>query len=223
MELVRIAVMALLLALVAGIPSTAYADDGAVWTGVFATGKLHDGDSGPRLWLDLHARRTGTGMPTIVRPGIGWDFSKGVNATVGYALVSTLASGTGEVTGDHRIWQQLLLSHKLENGLALSFRPRLEQRFHFTSRGTQLRLRLQGRVGVPLSEVWGLSVWDELFLGLNDVPWATQGFDQNRAFVGPYIQAEGARFEVGYLNVPLRKEGVTTMSHVAAMNLFLSF
>ena len=70
----------------------------------------------------------------------------------------------------------------------------------------------------------GVAVWDELFVGLTQPDWgAPQGIDQNRIFIGPFLQmAPWARFEAGYLFTYLDRGTNDLYAHVVAVNLFLS-
>lgn len=66
----------------------------------------------------------------LIRPGLNVHLSKKLTVTAGYAFIQNRRV-SGNVSGyapEHRIWQQLLYNHKLNNNL-LSHRLRLEQRF----------------------------------------------------------------------------------------------
>ena len=59
-------------------------------------------------------------------------------------------------------------------------------------------------VEVPFTELAGgplsLQLWEEPFVNLNDTPGQSEGFDQNRAYVGLSWQyAAGIVFDVGYM------------------------
>ncbi|HMV66449.1 MAG TPA: DUF2490 domain-containing protein, partial [Myxococcota bacterium] len=141
-----------------------------------------------------------------------------LSASAGYGLVAgPAADGAWQV--EHRAWQQVQVDARLapEAPARLTGRLRLEQRD--LPGGWDLRLRLLARGLLPVGRGgWGVSLWDEAFVTL-DAP--TAGFDQNRAFVGPYHQsAAGVRVEVGYLNL-LRRDGTSglTDSHVASLQV----
>ena len=193
------------------------------WIGSFNQVALTDTKMGPRLWLDLHDRRGSTGTVHIVRPAVGWALGEHTTVWMGYAWVPTVFD-EAETTNEHRIWQQAIVMGSPVEGLSLSFRPRLEERF-LADEDLGLRLRLFGRAGLRLGEGWGLVVWDELFVQLNEPGWtAPQGLDQNRLFIGPMVQpTPGVRVEVGYLNQAVPRPDATVFNHIGAMNLFLSF
>ena len=194
-----------------------------VWIGSFNQVALTDTKMGPRLWLDLHDRRGSTGTVHIVRPAVGWALGEHTTVWMGYAWVPTVFD-EAETTNEHRVWQQAIVTGSPVEGLSLSFRPRLEQRF-LADEALGLRLRLFGRAGLRLGEGWGLVVWDELFVQLNEPGWtAPQGIDQNRLFIGPMVQpTPGVRVEVGYLNQAVPRPEATVFNHIGAMNLYLSF
>jgi hypothetical protein len=213
-----LAVLALGLLLGCGV----HAEEG-VWLGSFNQVALGEGSTGLRLWLDLHDRRGSTGTVHIVRPALGWALGKHTTLWAGYAWVPTVFD-EADTTHEHRLWQQAIVTGSPVEGLSLSFRPRLEERF-LADEDLALRLRLFGRAGLNVGEGWGLVVWDELFVQLNEPGWtAPQGLDQNRLFLGPMIQpTPSVRVEVGYLNQWVPRPDATVMNHIGTMNLFLSF
>jgi hypothetical protein len=202
--------------------------DPAVWSSVNLQVDLHEGRAtGPRLWTDLHFRRTDQWFVGIVRPGLGWDLAKGVAVFAGYAWVPWIGEATDDqLMNEHRAWQQALMTRKVGNS-QVGFRPRFEQRFVGGEPGTGYRVRLWGRAATPVGKGLQLVATDEVFLGLNETTWTVgsnvAGFDQNRLFVGPALPVEGlGRVEVGYLNVFLLRDSGNTMLHTFSANLFLS-
>lgn len=251
-----IAVVLALLVGVRGVDDAAAADGG---TSQVASGReshagpeIHDGDAG--VWagqaLSVDLRRPGTSVgasvsldlaertlgPTwqgTVRPGVaivGSVHRADLSAAFGYGLVGAHgADDTWQV--EHRLWQSVQADARLaaENPARLTGRLRLEERDLKGSEGFQVRLRVLARGLLPTGRSgWGVSVWDEAFVRLNAVGGAA-GFDQNRAFVGPYYQSVGGvRAEVGYLHVLVGKpDGATGQpalfaNHVALMQLTVS-
>ncbi len=196
--------------------------DPAVWTGALIQANLHpERTTGPRLWVDLHARSWENGWTSITRPAVGWDLAPGVSAFVGYAWIPTV-DPANTLTNEHRSWVQLVLQPDV-GAVSLAVRPRLEQRFSDAASGVGHRARLWARVGVPVSDALSIVVTDELFVGLVDTGWSVGGFDQNRAFVGITLPlAASGRIELGYLDAMLLRGGEVLHQHVASTLLVLS-
>lgn len=207
------------------LSSTAVAQEGptmAVWTGQLMTLDLDaDQDAGLKMWLDLHQRQVPNTFVAIVRPGVGWDTGKGVSVWAGYGWIPTW---DGEVLrNENRIWQQVIGKTNLR-ALGLMGRVRLEQRLLEGAPELGHRVRGFARAGLRINEFYGLSLWDEAFVHLNNTSFSRVGFNQNRLFFGPYIKAgTGWRTEFGYLNVTVNTEDALVVNHTLAMNLFLPF
>lgn len=195
-------------------------DDLQVWGGYFFTGQLEPKAPSLMGWADLHVRRGGAGTVLIFRPGVGYAFAPWISAWAGYAWVPTFTDATNTHTNEHRIWEQLTLQHQMDS-VYLQSRTRLEQRFSDVGSGAGLRFRELVRANYqPWADIpFGLVVWDELFLGVNDPAWTVQGFDQNRLFIGPAVYAmPELRIEVGYSFVYLNREPVDQIQHIFGMN-----
>lgn len=193
-----------------------------VWTGQLMSVDFDaDKDAGLKVWLDLHERQMPGSFVAIVRPGIGWDTGKGVSVWAGYGWIPTW---NGEnLRNENRIWQQVIGKTKVKS-LSLMGRMRLEQRVLDEAPKVGHRVRVFARTGFKLNETYGLSLWDETFIHLNETSFSTPGLNQNRLFFGPYIKAEkGWRTEFGYLNLVVNQSDGLAMSHVLAMNLFIPF
>lgn len=195
----------------------------SAWTAVLLQKSLSEGDSGPRLWLDLHDRRGETGTVQIVRPGVGWQFNPQASVWLGYAWIPTWPD-EGDATFEHRIWEQAFLSKKLGDSWSFTLRPRLEQRLRFDQDGMGHRLRVMGRAAYHLGGPVSVVVWDEAFIQFNTNDWITaKGFDQNRLFIGPALTGfEGMRVEVGYFNQLVPRPDLLTLNHTVMVNLFLN-
>lgn len=189
------------------------------WVG--AIGQLRSSRSPWVAWFDAHARRFSSASGVLVRPGLGYRLGGKWTAYAGYAWTPVFPDA-GSSRQEHRLWQQLIGGGLLAPRVRWAVRPRLEQRFLRDSEGTAHRLRVfvrashQPKGGRP----W-LVAWDEIFFGLNDVPWGpSAGFDQNRLFLGlGFPSGAGPRFEVGYLNVNLQRT-VSDTNHALAVNAF---
>lgn len=204
---------------------TAY--DMQVWTAAFVTAKLTGREpgatSGVSAWLDLHARRTGGGVIGIVRPALGYRFSKDVSAWAGYGAIGLFDDAPESRAQEHRAWQQGLFNFPL-GALFVQLRPRLEERFREGQPEVAFRARLLARVNVTFGpdNPFFLATWTEPFFHLNDVMWGPRGgFDQNRLFLGLGIKGPaGTRVEVGYLNVTVSRPVGPSIAHNISVNLF---
>jgi len=193
-----------------------------VWTGQLMTVDLDTAKpAGAQIWLDLHERQLPTQFSAIVRPGLGWNTGKGVSFWAGYGWIPTWDGS--DLRSEHRVWQQAIGQLGLGSLKGMG-RVRLEQRSLQGESDLGHRVRLFMRVGMALDETYGLSLWDEVFIHLNDTAFSSTGLNQNRAFLGPYIKADqGWRTEFGYLNLQINGADGLAASHVLAMNLFIPF
>jgi hypothetical protein len=152
---------------------------------------------------------------------VGWKSGVGISGWIGYGWIPSW-NGT-ELTHEHRIWEQVIGSGGTDVVRGMG-RVRVEQRFVQGEPKVGHRIRLFGRLGVAALPTFGFSLWDEAFIHLNNTSYSTTGFNQNRAFLGPYFKAAaGWRVEVGYLNLVLQGADDLAMRHVIAMNLFIPF
>lgn len=195
---------------------TAHAEN-QIWTATFV--QARPGPTGVTGWLDLHARRRPDGMLGIVRPAVGYTFSKLFAAHVGYAYVPTITDAGGN-RREQRSWQQVIVSPAID-AIKSQLRLRLEQRF---GSGDDIghRVRVLGRIQWQPSPDLAVQLvgWDELFIGLNDTDWtAKSGYDQNRLFVGlgTDTAVRGLRVEAGYVSVVLANDA--PLVHAIAINV----
>lgn len=201
--------------------SLAYGGDGALWTTLLLQSQLHEPDQmGPRLWLDVQGRRDAERFIGIVRPAVGFDLSRHTSLYAGYAWIGTGTDGEG-LAHEHRIWEQLIWTWA-RSPVSVMLRPRFEQRFSPDVEGVGLRLRAFARGQLDLPDPFALVCWDEVFLGLNDA-FLPAGFDQNRLFVGPALEGEGFRIELGYLDQRLWREEAWTSLSVLSTTVFVTF
>jgi hypothetical protein len=223
-----LAVGAALTALLTLVPE-ARADDMGVWASqwLWVDFKKPDKAHGFQLGLDLQQRAWGTNLLSITRPGLGYDVGHGISLWAGYAFIPSLTAGTPDSQRfEHRVWEQIIVGGKVKN-VALQGRARLEQRFRPDAEGVGERLRLFARAGFFFGarSEWGWAVWDEVMLGLNTTQVWNTGFDQNRAFTGPFFQSpSGVRVEFGYMNLLANRKDVGLVdSHIAIVNLLFLF
>ena len=198
--------------------------DEQVWTSVAASTAL-----GPQVdaTLELHGRFTDGASrlgQTLVRPSLTYKLGGGWSATAGYVHVRNRPQGAVANT-EHRTWQQVgyALYDPEGDGLLVTGRTRLEQRFRENADGTGWRLRQQFRLSVPIAPAGKLRALasNETFVGLNDTPWGQRSrVDQVRTFIGASLPlAEKLTFEPGYLNQIVIRTGPDRVNHIAALNL----
>lgn len=164
----------------------------------------------------------------IVRPGVNFHARKNVILTAGYALVGNKTLGS--FVSEHRIWEQLIVTHNVAKFMPLQHRLRVEQRFIPVARlvngevekvesNVSHRARYFLRGLLPFNGQAGFTkgffgaVQNEIFLNIGKTQYANSHvFDQNRAY-----GAIGYRFsskfdlEAGYLyHYTLRFNGQNT-------------
>ena len=207
--------------------AAAQESDFQAWNALAVSGPAAD-DSRFLLWFDGHARfsedasRLGV---SIIRPGIGWRVKPGLDLWAGYARVVSRADGRENIEED-RIWQQATFNLPAGPLGTIGMRTRLEQRFREAGDETGWRFRQFARWSRRLEGTdFSIVAWDELFINLNNADGVqTDGFDQNRLFVGAaWHVAPSVRFEAGYLNNILNPPGGNDpVNHNLSLSLFLS-
>jgi len=196
------------------------------WNAIVSTVSFLPSKPSPALWFDTHARRGNKGTTLIVRPGVGVEYADWGSVWAGYAWVPVFNDEELDPAHEHRVWQQAIFQHRTESRLAFQSRTRFEQRFSEAGDDVGLRVRQLVRASwQPVEDnPLGIALWDEVFLGMNETDWgAPQGFDQNRLFLGPFLQvAPSVRIELGYLFTYVDRDAGNTSIHALAVNLFLS-
>lgn len=225
--------IATVLALVAHGPAVAdTVDDWHTWSAAVATGPLGGSETPWRFWLEGQARfndDTSRFNQAILRGALGRALTARATVWAGYAWIPSNRPGTSQNVSEHRLWQQLTWSTASPlAGFSVSTRTRLEQRTVESASDTGWRFRQLVKLTHPLAggERWYLSLWDEVFVHLNDTDWgADDGLDQNRAFVGLGARVSPAvRAEVGYMNQYVNRRGRADASnHVLSLTLLMSF
>ncbi len=212
------------------LPARAAKESHQTWTSVMVHKALDDKwslyfDGNLRLHDDLD------GSQILLRPGVMRRLTDDLSLYLAYAWTPSWDDATGDMTDEHRIWQQLGWNIGSYRSFTFYSRSRLEQRFRpSTSNDIGVRFREFLRVIWKANALFGISVWDELFIDLNAADnddggrWQRFGLDQNRFFIGPtaYFPCS-VRVELGYLNQSIDVSVPNEMRHVAALNAFVDF
>ncbi|QWX85541.1 DUF2490 domain-containing protein [Cellulophaga sp. HaHaR_3_176] len=136
----------------------------------------------------------------LLRTGLNYHINPNAIATIGYGYIST--DGTfdelpdEENSNENRIFEQFILKNKLGNVL-FEHRYRLEQRFlsNQNTTDTQHRARYRLQVTLPLTDIFFLNFYDEVFLNLQD-----DVFGQNRLYAALGVNVtENLALQTGYL------------------------
>ncbi|MES1159476.1 MAG: DUF2490 domain-containing protein [Bacteroidota bacterium] len=108
----------------------------AGWLGTFQNYKLTDKTG---IYFDGQLRTTGQWQQVhslLLRPGLNIYFNPALTGTVGYAYIhqQRMASGVTGYIPEHRIWEQLMYTHRINrphaaHAASLTHRLRLEQRW----------------------------------------------------------------------------------------------
>jgi hypothetical protein len=176
----------------------------------------------------------------LLRPGLNVHVSKAWTLTGGYAYIANrrTAGSLSTLLPEHRLWQQALFSHHLNN-LAVAHRLRFEERFiarpavinnemEAGGHDPAFRLRYFFRGMIPLSNTTAftnglfLALQNEVFLNTGDKSVVNgKTFDQNRLY-----SAVGYRFlkridlEAGYMNQYINTRTAFTNNHIVQIALY---
>lgn len=144
----------------------------------------------------------------LLRTGLNYHIDDNAIATLGYAFIET--DGTFREnpkranTKEHRIFQQLILKNKVWE-LLFEHRYRLEQRFISQIEilsdpeqdlgRTEHRARYRLQMTVPLTDIFFLNFYDEIFINLQN-----EAFDQNRLYAAVGLNVtRNLSVQAGYL------------------------
>lgn len=152
----------------------------------------------------------------LLRTGLNYHINSDAIATAGYAFIETDPSFSdyGVIMGDiltdensiseHRIFEQFILKNKVWE-FYFEHRYRLEQRFiqnnYFGTSETQHRARYRLQMTVPLTDIFFLNFYDEIFLNLQN-----EAFGQNRLYGALGVNVtENLSVQFGYLKNHFRQ------------------
>ncbi|WP_179018858.1 DUF2490 domain-containing protein [Winogradskyella forsetii] len=144
--------------------------------------------------------------------GINYHFDKNVSVGIGYGygdIDSSFEINDIPHTLEHRIIEQLAISHKL-NSIGFTQRFRLEQRFlEFPSDNLlKHRIRYRFKVKIPLNRTVFISTYDEIHFYLNEFD-----FQQNRAYLGlGFNLNKSINFDFGYARHSFKTKSFNRLS-----------
>ncbi|MGC1181516.1 DUF2490 domain-containing protein [Legionella sp.] len=207
-------------------------DDFQTWLNLTVIGSFHKADKSDSLfkyWLENQERLGDSSThftQILLRPGLGYTLNPELTLWLGYAWIYTGRPLTQYPFEENRIWEQLLWVKKLRY-FTFTSRTRMEQRFLENNSKTAYRARQLVKFAIPLSAYpqWGVVSSDELFLHKNNfIGKNSQGFDQNRFFLGmSYTFNALFTTEMGYMNQYIRRFGVPNFcANILSINFFLN-
>lgn len=145
----------------------------------------------------------------LLRTGLNYHINPNVIATAGYAYIKTdptffeaalidLDGQASDNISENRIFEQFILKNKVWE-LLFEHRYRLEQRFitdsDLNTKSTQHRARYRLQMTVPLTDIFFLNFYDEIFINLQN-----EAFDQNRLYAAVGINVtNNLSVQAGYL------------------------
>ncbi|MBQ4914780.1 DUF2490 domain-containing protein [Maribacter sp. MMG018] len=144
----------------------------------------------------------------LLRTGINYHINSDAIATLGYGYIDTDPTFEGSLDAanltEHRIFEQFILKNKVWEFL-FEHRYRLEQRFISQTDilsdpeqnldRTEHRARYRLQVTLPLTDIFFLNFYDEIFINLQN-----EAFGQNRLYAALGINVtEDLSMQFGYL------------------------
>ncbi|UWX53737.1 DUF2490 domain-containing protein [Maribacter litopenaei] len=145
----------------------------------------------------------------LLRTGLNYHIDGNAIATAGYAFIKTdptyfesavldLEEPASDKISEHRIFEQFILKNKVWE-LLFEHRYRLEQRFitdsDLNTKSTQHRTRYRLQMTVPLTDIFFLNFYDEIFINLQN-----EAFDQNRLYAAVGVNVtNNLSVQAGYL------------------------
>ena len=145
----------------------------------------------------------------LLRTGLNYHINPNAIATAGYAYIETdptffeaalvdLDGQASDKISENRIFEQFILKNKVWE-LLFEHRYRLEQRFitdsDLKTKSTQHRARYRLQMMVPLTDIFFLNFYDELFINLQN-----EAFDQNRLYAAVGLNVtNNLSVQAGYL------------------------
>tara|TARA_R110000796_G_scaffold35017_3_gene90124 strand:- start:93312 stop:93983 length:672 start_codon:yes stop_codon:yes gene_type:complete len=170
------------------------------WYMYFGTNKISD-----KLSIHTEAQfryyeTTSNFNQMLLRTGLNYHIEPNAIATIGYGYITTDSSFeeliNEEKSKENRLFEQFILKNKVGEFL-FEHRYRLEQRFieYLDEKDTQHRARYRLQVTLPLTDIFFLNFYDEIFINLQN-----EAFGQNRLYGALGINVtENLSIQAGYL------------------------
>ena len=170
------------------------------WYMYFGTNKISD-----KLSIHTEAQfryyeTTSNFNQMLLRTGLNYHIEPNAIATIGYGYITTDSSFEEvldeEKSKENRLFEQFILKNKVGE-FFFEHRYRLEQRFieYLDKKDTQHRARYRLQVTLPLTDIFFLNFYDEIFINLQN-----EAFGQNRLYGALGINiTENLSIQAGYL------------------------
>ncbi|MEP2057338.1 MAG: DUF2490 domain-containing protein [Maribacter litoralis] len=185
-------------------------DDFGSWFMYFGTNKIADRWSIHTEAQFRYYEMASNFNQTLLRTGLNYHINPDAIATLGYGFIDTDPTFTefDEISSnnlvrnnsisEHRIFEQFILKNKVWE-FKFEHRYRLEQRFvqnNYTDESSTLhRARYRIQMTLPLTDIFFLNFYDEIFINLQD-----SAFGQNRAYAALGVNVtEDLSMQFGYL------------------------
>jgi hypothetical protein len=154
----------------------------------------------------------------LVRTGLGYNLTNEISIWQGYDWFSFY---DGEMTNEHRIWQQLLYQKNLGKWLIIN-RTRLEERL-LEDNDAIVRLRNLSRVDYRLKQKLRLIAGAEIFVNLKTNDAIDEILDQNRLLTGiGYDVNSNVAIDLIYM-LQHNNRDTDSLNHTVVSNLIFSF
>lgn len=208
------------------------------FTGWLASFNTYKTGKKTSIHLDVQWRSTDElkQMQTLLlRPGINFHLTKQLTLTAGYAFITNkrTINAVTDFIPEHRIWQQLLYTHKWKN-IFVAHRFRVEQRFIAKTIITNNEIETDGYVVagriryfirniVPLKKQEAFkkgmfaALQNEIFINAGGLKYVNgETFDQNRLYIAMgYRINPKTDLDIGYLNQYINGRGRTSVNNHA--------
>ncbi|TVZ14613.1 DUF2490 domain-containing protein [Maribacter sp. MAR_2009_72] len=185
-------------------------DDFGSWFMYFGTNKVSDKWSVHTEAQFRYYEMASNFNQLLLRTGANYHINDNAIATLGYGFIETDPTFSAfDILGDdvffennsiseHRIFEQFILKNKVWE-FKFEHRYRLEQRFvqdNYTNVSNTLhRARYRIQMTLPLTDIFFLNFYDEIFINLQD-----NAFGQNRAYAALGVNVtEDLSMQFGYL------------------------
>ena len=159
--------------------------------------------------------------------GVGYRFTPNHQILTGFWYQYTQPPYSGKIVQELNAWQQYDFNDTYSFGKIMT-RTRLEERNNISqanANGPSVRFRQRLKYEYPFTKEWSGIASEEIFFNLNSVNWGpTQGFDQNRVFVGAgYKFNDIVKTEFGYMNQYVNRNlKADFIDHQLSLNLFVN-